>query len=142
MDAFCEAYKLGHNIEACAIVAGIERNTVMLWWTRGERGEEPYAEFVRRSMLARKLAALNASTRAFNDKPAWWLERVEHQDFGRRDRVEHDHRSGGLSLAEAVRQAQLAKGYDPDDPRDVIILPKRTNGTSGGGNGTGTGGEI
>lgn len=133
IEAFADAYSRGHGIERAAVLVGIHEDTVQSWWRKGADGTEPYATFVRESMRARMLASDDAAKRAHGLNPTWWLERVQHVDFGRKDRL--DVTTGGVGLIEAVRQARAladGDGLGENDPDEVVLLPARkTNGIGG-----------
>jgi hypothetical protein len=84
--------KVGFEAVAAELV-GIHRHTLRNWRERGEKGEEPFAEF------AAELAAAKAQyIRGELDKvedPRWRLERVDRELFGASQKVEHTGKDGG-----------------------------------------------
>lgn len=84
--------RIGFEV-AAAERAGIHRNTLRNWRERGEKGEEPFAQF------AAELAAAKATyieTELANVEDARWkLERLDREQFGAPHRHEHTGKDGG-----------------------------------------------
>ena len=84
----CDAVAAGHARRAAAKAGGISLETLQKWIREGRRGEEPYAEFVRRLSRAEHEAesvcvnALVGAARQGNHQAALqWLERRRRLDW-------------------------------------------------------------
>ncbi len=73
--------------------AGIHRNTLRNWRERGERGEEPFAEFAA-ELAAAKAACIENELGRVEDA-RWKLERMDRALFGASQKVEHTGKDGG-----------------------------------------------
>lgn len=121
IETICTEIKRGVPYKYASRIAGVSENTVYKWRKQGESEPEDsdsiyrllYDEFERAKSLAvayrvesiRKAGEMNWTA------AAWWLERVAHEDFGRKSvidaNVKADVDSG--NLAELFDKAKLKK---------------------------------
>lgn len=78
--------KVGFEVIAAESV-GVHRHTLRNWRERGERGEEPFAEFAA-ELAAAKAQHMRGQLEKVED-PRWKLERMDRQLFGASQKVEH-----------------------------------------------------
>ena len=118
---------------AAAALAGISYQTLLNWEDRGEKGEEPFAQFFDRLSRAEADAELDVSEQLLNSKltdgPKFWLERRFPQRFGRQQTValtganggpvQHEH-SGRLVLTGEAALAVVAFHEDTDPEVDGV----------------------
>ncbi len=94
----CDALKSGVSRAAAAHGARISYATLKNWLSDGRDGVEPYVAFLAAVLeaearaeteMVHKLfeAARNGSVGAM----CFWLERRRHEDWGKRDTVQHEH---------------------------------------------------
>ncbi len=99
--------KVGFEAVAAELV-GVHRHTLRHWRERGEKGEEPFAEF------AAKLAAAKAQyirgELAKVEDPRWKLERMDREQFGHAQKLEHTGAGGG---AIKTVNANIGRGLSP-----------------------------
>lgn len=112
-----DAIRAGNYAETAARYGGIGETTYYEWMKKGERGEEPYAEFreaVKEAEAiaeARSVALIQQAGQAGTwQASAWFLERKFPSKWGRRDRMEHTGPSGGpitlRTLAEMMGEGE------------------------------------
>lgn len=83
--------KIGFESTAAELV-GIHRHTLRHWRERGEKGEEPFAEFAA-ELAAAKAKFVRGELEKVKD-PTWKLERVDREQFGPAQKVEHTGKDG------------------------------------------------
>ena len=93
---FYEAIRYGSKIRAACQYAGISTPTFYLWKRRANRGEEPYATFIRGveqakgEFIVRNLQAVHAHTAIDWKAAAWLLERSYPEDYAMRQYIEEE----------------------------------------------------
>ncbi len=83
--------KVGFEGVAAELV-GVHRHTLSRWRERGEKGEEPFAEFA--AELAAAKAQYVRGELAKVEDPRWKLERLDRDQFGAAQKVEHTGKGG------------------------------------------------
>ncbi len=83
--------KVGFEAVAAELV-GVHRHTLRHWRERGEKGEEPFAEFA--AELAAAKAQYMRGELAKVEDPRWKLERMDREQFGAAQKVEHTGKGG------------------------------------------------
>jgi hypothetical protein len=78
--------KVGFEAIAAESV-GVHRHTLRNWRERGERGEEPFAEFAA-ELAAAKAQHMRGQLEKVED-PRWKLERMDRQLFGVTQKIQH-----------------------------------------------------
>lgn len=110
----CAEIEAGMPQCVAAALAGVHRDSVHEWYTRGKAGDEKYAAFYEACALARAkrvkslLAIVDAGADAYDAGPGhvkgdwksatWQLEKLEPLIFGSRARVEVTGEGGGPLL--------------------------------------------
>ena len=93
-DDICEGLEKGNYITTCCRAVGISTGTYYNWKKRGEKGEEPYATFLRRTDEAEAIGEMT-HIEIIHDvalsqnwlASAWLLERKYPQRFGKREQM-------------------------------------------------------
>ena len=93
-DEICEYIAMGNYIERCCQAVGIAKSTFYNWKKRGEKGEEPYATFLKRVNKVEAKAEIK-HTGIIHDiaetgnwmASAWLLERKYPNRFGKREQM-------------------------------------------------------
>jgi transposase-like protein len=122
-EAICEAIRQGNYIETAAALVGIDKRTIFNWRSRGEKGEEPFNSFFSRVESAMAEAEANAvqniieAGRESWQANAWYLERRNAAQWGRKDRLMAEVNSQHTERTEAVIEHQIAS-----DPETVELL--------------------
>ncbi len=83
--------KVGFESVAAELV-GVHRTTLASWRKAGENGEEPFAEFA--AELAAAKAKYIRGELAKVEDPRWKLERMDREQFGAAQKVEHTGKGG------------------------------------------------
>ena len=117
----------GHPVRAMCRALRIGHTTHYAWMERGERGEQPFADYrdsVRAGMAEAERIALAAVRSAIPTDwraGAWWLERVIPEEYGRQ-RIEVTGSEGGpvqvdlrTKIAEVLAERSDAQAGVPDD---------------------------
>ena len=90
----CKILAEGNTRHTAASLAGVSYDTFLSWFRKGEAGEEPYDEFYREVKYAedeairRNLAIIQKAAEKSWQAAAWFLERKNPTDWGRKDRVD------------------------------------------------------
>lgn len=122
--AICDMIRTGVTYSVAVQANGISSNTAARWM---QSTNYPYSEFRRRVEIARaeaeaerirriNVAGVNGTWQA----DAWWLERFNPKDWGRKDRIEMTGEGGGPIQVEQLQAtvyqiAVLAKQYVPEN---------------------------
>lgn len=118
-----EALEAGNSIANACSLAGIVESTYHLWVERGDDGEEPFSEFselTRRARARGQQKRVKAITTAEDDDwraAAWFLERSDPANWGRRDAV--DVTSKGKQIQTQVRVYDIPNNGRDDEPSDT-----------------------
>jgi len=144
-ERICTAIAAGNTLKTSAALAGVNPGTVSTWLTMGKRDDSPeiYREFSEEVQKARAVAearAVQHITRAAGEgqwtAAAWFLERTNPNEWGKKDRVEVSGPDGAplaggsaddsriLALAAAVaqrarEQEAIERGPAPLEGREV-----------------------
>lgn len=114
-----EGLRKGLGVRASVARAGIVKETHYNWLERGRTGEKPFVDYLdsceraHAEFVENKLTQIDAAADKEWTASAWRLERLDPQEFGRKDRTEVDvkgdvHLSiSGLSEAEAAILSKL-----------------------------------
>jgi hypothetical protein len=96
-EVVCAAIAEGLSIANACQIAGISETAINDWQRRGGLGESPYVEFLtamRHARVQGKLTRLRHINRAAEtgawQAAAWYLERVYPDEYGKRQRIEHE----------------------------------------------------
>jgi|DEB0MinimDraft_4_1074332.scaffolds.fasta_scaffold01490_6 transposase len=115
------AIKAGNYSFVAAQLGGIGERTFYSWMERGEKGEEPYAQFMQAvkeaetHAEARNIALVQRHAQSSWQAAAWYLERKAPDRWGRRERIEHTGASGGpITLAGMAELLRQGEGEDHD----------------------------
>ena len=97
-----DAVKTGVPYTHACELAGIAYQTFLNWQEWGEEGKSPYLEFLEELKTARAEAVTSrvrriseAAKNGVWQADAWWLERQEPKEFGKREAVELTGKDGG-----------------------------------------------
>lgn len=96
-DDICNDIKAGVPIDHAAIAHGITRATFYNWYNKGEDAKSgKFKKFYDKVEEAKSVAITLRARRIYKagednwQADAWWLERVDPDNFGRKDRHEVD----------------------------------------------------
>ncbi len=92
-----DAIRRGAFLKTAAGAAGIDESTFHRWRRRGRKGERPYCQFCQQIEAAAARARSDAETRAYRDKPEFWLT------HGPAKKDWHPYRAGELELSGRVQ---------------------------------------
>jgi transposase len=115
-----EAIEKGNYANTACWLAGISDVTYYHWKQRGERGEEPYASFLKAVKEAEAKAeadALKIITEAARNSwqaAAWYLERKKPDKWGRKERATKDDKKAAAAIVEFVESDK----YKPTNHED------------------------
>lgn len=91
-DEICNDIKAGVPIEHAAISHGIARKTFYNWYNKGEKARSgKFRKFYDKVTEAKSVAVTLRARRVYKagetswQADAWWLERVDPENFGRKD---------------------------------------------------------
>ena len=95
-DDICNDIKAGVPIDHAAIAHGITRVTFYNWYNKGKDAKSgKFRQFHDKVEEAKSVAITLRARRIYKagddnwQADAWWLERVDPDNFGRKDRYEH-----------------------------------------------------
>ena len=95
-DDICNDIKAGVPIDHAAIAHGITRATFYNWYRKGEEAKSgKFRQFHDKVEEAKSVAITLRARRIYKagednwQADAWWLERVDPDNFGRKDKHEH-----------------------------------------------------
>lgn len=106
--------KVGFEAVAAELV-GVHRHTLRHWRERGEKGEEPFAEFA--AELAAAKAQYIRGELAKVEDPRWKLERMDREQFGQGQKVEHTGPGGGAIKTVSVN---VGRGISPTMRMQIV----------------------
>lgn len=91
-DEICNDIKAGVPIEHAAISHGISKKTFYNWYNKGEKARSgKFRKFYDKVTEAKSVAVTLRARRVYKagetswQADAWWLERVDPENFGRKD---------------------------------------------------------
>ena len=91
-DEICNDIKAGVPIEHAAISNGISKKTFYNWYNKGEKARSgKFRKFYDKVTEAKSVAVTLRARRVYKagetswQADAWWLERVDPENFGRKD---------------------------------------------------------
>ena len=83
----CDLFREGFGITTVCAALHVSESKFHEWMSKGEQGEQPYAEFRQRTLCARAWGKIEHLRRIFASKDwrgrAWYLERTHPLEFGR-----------------------------------------------------------
>ena len=95
-DEICNDIKAGVPIDHAAIAHGITRATFYNWYNKGKDAKSgKFRQFHDKVEEAKSVAITLRARRIYKSgetnwqADAWWLERVDPNNFGRKDKYEH-----------------------------------------------------
>lgn len=95
-DGICNDIKAGVPIKHASIAHGISESTFYNWFDKGRKAKSgKFKQFYDKIQEAKSVAITLRARRIYKagednwQADAWWLERVDPENFGRRDRYEH-----------------------------------------------------
>lgn len=96
VETLCSFIRLGLPIRRAAESAGMGESTYYSWMSKGEKGEEPYVEFVETIRTAeaeaQKLLIQKVQDEGGPQNWQWILERRWPEEWGRKDKLETEHK--------------------------------------------------
>lgn len=123
IETICTEIKRGVPYKYASRIAGVSEDTVYRWRKQGESEPEDsdslyrllYDEFERAKALAvayrvesiRKAGEMNWTA------SAWWLERVAHEDFGRKSVID-------ANVKADVESSNLSELFDKDKLKRIL----------------------
>lgn len=116
VDIICDAIADGLTMERAAECAGISVTTIYNWKKRGEKGEEPYEEFLQAIKGAEVeaeralLKELRPGQQGWQAK-AWLLERRHPERWRATNKLEHTGPEGGPIVFSKIE----CEIVDPDE---------------------------
>lgn len=133
-----EAYRTGHYAEHVAPLAGISEKTLYSWLERGEKGEEPFADFLQAVKEASAFAIDEAmkTVRAGGmgwQGSAWFLERRHSALFVKKDpdaalktkALEAELAKSAIEIETLKAKLEMLKaGHDPDAQQITVVVPE------------------
>jgi hypothetical protein len=132
-DNMVKAIEMGNYAHVAAEYAGISKSTHYNWLKLGEKGEEPYVEYLDAIKKAEAIAQVRnvgiiqeAAIKTWT-AAAWFLERKHYNEWGRRERshIELTGANGApIEIAQVdARAALLAMlGHEVDAPLEQTEL--------------------
>jgi hypothetical protein len=136
----------GNSITDAALLAGLGRDTVWGWLEKGRREPEKYPEWaqlsadIAKAQANRRVKAVeNIVTVGDSQAPgswqanAWFLERTDPENWGRKDKVEH---VGDGTPKTQINTVVLIDGEARETARDLL---QRVAGHSGADKSIGSG---
>jgi hypothetical protein len=139
-----EALGKGYSFSIAAAHAGIHRETLRRWLTWGAEGKSPeFTDFLHRCESARatfEATRVDIVKKAGDDgewtAAAWWLERFEPEQYGKRQVMRHEkvelpkvwtvEIEGAVDPAELPDQDRLRELPPPREPEEIEV--KAANG--------------
>lgn len=127
-DAICNEIKRGTPITSACLIAGISKDTYYRWYRKGEKAKTGrFKEFYNKIEEAKayaialrveniRKAGRNGSWQA----DAWWLERMDPENFSRKDNVNVKSENINHNL-----NINLNRLFDEDMMRDIIENKRR-----------------
>jgi len=96
-EIICQYIEKGNSFETAAQAVGICRVSIYNWMERGEKGEEPYLQFLQQLKKAKaksEIRHVEVIDKAMDKNwtaAAWWLERSNPQSWGNRTEQKIEH---------------------------------------------------
>jgi transposase len=96
-EIICQYIEKGNSYETAAQAVGICRVTIYNWIERGEKGEEPFLQFLQAIKKAkakseiRHIEVIDKAMEKNWQAAAWWLERSNQRDWGNRTEQKIEH---------------------------------------------------
>lgn len=127
-DAICNEIKRGTPITSACLIAGISKDTYYRWYRKGEKAKTGrFKEFYNKIEEAKayaialrveniRKAGRNGSWQA----DAWWLERMDPENFSRKDNVNVKSENINHNL-----NINLNRLFDEDMMRDIVENKRR-----------------
>jgi hypothetical protein len=120
-----EASKLiagGNTVVTVAAYMGINEDTWYTWIARGEKEKtgifSEFSEAIKKSKPVAKIAMLSVVTNAARDgnwqAAAWYLERTDPDNYGRRDRIKQEITGKNGGPVQIVKAPDLSKLTDEE----------------------------
>ena len=128
--------RAGNSRECASRSAGISKSTFYLWMTKGRDSKRgAYSDFVdaieKAEQEAEAFHVANIARAASNgtwQASAWWLERVKHERYGRRQAMTHSKTPTKLTAEETAALAETAVVNAGDGSivwkRQLLLLEK------------------
>lgn len=135
-----ESVKKGYSITDAGLLAGLGKDTLWMWLSNGRHKAEQYPHFAKLSddiavaQAERRADAVDAIVSVGTSQlpgswqaSAWYLERTDPENWGRKDKVEHS----GQDSAGVRTQINAVVLIDTDAREAARDLLKRVAGHSG-----------
>lgn len=134
-DDICNDIKAGVPIDHAAIAHGITRATFYNWYNKGEDAKSgKFKKFYDKVEKAKSVAITLRARRIYKagetswQADAWWLERVDPENFGRRDK--HEHKVDANLKAKAEVGMNHKSKQEMDDEYEAIFKGYFTQDTN------------
>lgn len=143
------AIKKGNSITDAGLLAGLGKDTIHDWLSKGRHNPELYEEF---AALAKDIQIAQAERRAAHveaivtvgtsqqpgtwQASAWYLERTDPENWGRKDKIEH---SGDTGPKTQLNTVVLIDSDAREAARDLL---KRVAGHAGTDESLGSGSSL
>jgi transposase-like protein len=96
-EIICQYIEKGNSYETAAQAVGICRPTIYNWMERGEKGEEPFLQFlqsIKKAKAKSEIRHIDVIDKAMEKNwqaAAWWLERSNQSNWGIRTEQKIEH---------------------------------------------------
>lgn len=118
-DDICNDIKAGVPIDHAAIAHGITRATFYNWYNKGEDAKSgKFKKFYDKVEEAKSVAITLRARRIYKagetswQADAWWLERVDPTNFGRKDHININSKSENLNVEVKSTEEALKEHED------------------------------
>ena len=134
-DEICNDIKAGVPIDHASIAHGITRTTFYDWYNKGKTARSgKFRQFHDKVEEAKSVAITLRARRIYKagetnwQADAWWLERVDPQNFGRKDthKLEADIKSENLNV-EVKTTEEVLKEHEDSISRFISRRLKKTD---------------
>ena len=132
-DDICNDIKAGVPIDHAAIAHGITRATFYNWYNKGEDAKSgKFKKFYDKVEEAKSVAITLRARRIYKagetswQADAWWLERVDPTNFGRKDHIDINSKSENLNI-EVPSTEEVLKEHEDSISRFISRRLKKTD---------------